>query len=206
MACVEGRQRHRFDGNPNCIYCGTVQGADYGEPDAVPASPVGEQESALGDSLDSLEQEAQAPATDTTQASTAQPAGTKWTRRIARKGAEAEAEKNLRRMYAGQIVKMVEEAKKLAAQQVFNYQGQAFVLEMQEQVELTEGLTQYLDLVGWKLEDPRICLLLLVVTELRITVRQFRQMKAELKAQPENATEKPADGKQGIAQRVMSLL
>ncbi|MGH8715520.1 MAG: hypothetical protein ACREA9_28990 [Pyrinomonadaceae bacterium] len=77
------------------------------------------------------------------------------------------------------IVSTVEGAKKLAAEQILGMDWSGAAISNEEEQELIAILTRFLDSVGWDLSNPKASLAMLVLAELRITIRQYKTLQVQ---------------------------
>lgn len=105
-----------------------------------------------------------------------------------KRAAEAEADAILARANARSLVMTIEGAKKICAElSGYNWNGAKLLDE--EEREIIAQLTRYLEVVGYDINNPKIMLIMLMLTEMRISVRQLAtlaQTKVKEDASPIN--------------------
>ncbi len=92
------------------------------------------------------------------------------------------------RANAKTIVEGIEGAKKLAVEQLLGMDFSAAKITGEEEAELVGILTRFLDSVGWDLSNPKATLAMLLLAEVRITLRQYQQLRT---VKVEDAVSKP---------------
>lgn len=93
---------------------------------------------------------------------------------------EIAARVSLAKSNARTIVSTIEAGKKIVAEQVLGLSWDGAKITTEEEADLVNCLTRYLESVGWDLSNPKVGLAVLILTEARITARQYATLKGLL--------------------------
>jgi hypothetical protein len=135
------------------------------------------------ESLENMEREATIPATTKTRAEETTAPKRKGKKKPAISDEEVAARTVIARANARTIVKTVEGAKKIAAEQILGMDWSNAAITSDEELEVTSILTRYLESVGFDLSNPTATLAMLILAEARITFRQYTQLRDAQKEQ-----------------------